>query len=127
MAHGPISFQLMAGMYIASQWLTSKNVDFIVTNQCSRIASSKFQMPHSFSDQYDDDAWHSIPTSFQNLGRSRNRCWPWTEDHSLPYRRTGADAPVWGKSAFSLLHQCLDRISNTDFRQWAWRSASGAR
>jgi hypothetical protein len=100
MVLGLISFQLMAGIFTVSQWPTSKSDEFIGGNL---LTTSHLMMLHLLSDQYDEDAWHSIPTSFQNLGRSRNRCWPWTEDHSLPYRRTGADAPVWGKSWCSLL------------------------
>ncbi|KAL7479904.1 hypothetical protein ACHAW6_005623 [Cyclotella cf. meneghiniana] len=63
----------------------------------------------AYNDQYDDDAWHSIPNSFVNLGRNaRNRCWPWTADHVLPYRRTGADAPVWGNGPGGALKVHVD-------------------
>ena len=63
----------------------------------------------AYNDQYDDDAWHSIPNSFVNLGRhARNRCWPWTADHVLPYRRTGADAPTWGNGPGGALQVHVD-------------------
>lgn len=41
--------------------------------------------------------WQADPASFVNLGREeRARCWPWSEGDELPFRRTGADAPMTG-------------------------------
>ena len=63
----------------------------------------------AYNDQYDDDCWHAISDSFENLGPNhRNRCWPWTNDHALPYRRTGADAPVWGNGPGGALQVHVD-------------------
>jgi hypothetical protein len=63
----------------------------------------------AYNDQYDDEAWRAVPSSFVNLGReSRNRCWPWTSDEVLPYRRTGADAPVWGNGPGGALQVHVD-------------------
>jgi len=67
-----------------------------------------------FNDEYEEDAWHAIPSSFQNMGPNyRNRCWPWTDSQLLPYARTGVDAPVYGSgpSGEILIHLDLGPFS----------------
>jgi len=49
------------------------------------------------NDSHEDNMWQADPASFVNLGRKeRARCWPWSEGDELPFRRTGADAPMTG-------------------------------
>jgi hypothetical protein len=39
-----------------------------------------------------ENKWVIKPGTFRNLGQDRQvRCWPWTNDRLLPYKRTGMD------------------------------------
>jgi hypothetical protein len=39
-----------------------------------------------------ENKWVIQPGTFRNLGQDRQvRCWPWTNDRTLPYKRSGMD------------------------------------
>ncbi len=49
------------------------------------------------ADDSQEFIWHADPASFSNLGQyQRFRCWPWSEDDDLPFRRSGVDSPAHG-------------------------------
>jgi hypothetical protein len=70
--------------------------------------SDIWQFTVVFLNDQKDNMWVIQPGSFRNLGQDRQvRCWPWTNDRTLPYERTGVDKEhcrfVTGER---LLHLC---------------------